>query len=205
MGGFSQLIQMIGQGIETLAVPEVSATGSWLLVLVFVWSGTAKLRDPQLAGVAIRNFGFTARSYPVFGFLLGGLELMLALGMALVSWRRVALAAGAILLAGFAVLLMRSLIRGERFSCQCFGRESDVISWTAVTRTLVLGLLALGLVAQLPPLTSTFQFGGYDILDAVGIVLIVLLVSSVPKLWRLNTEVVDHFRNLSRYERLRID
>jgi uncharacterized membrane protein YphA (DoxX/SURF4 family) len=128
-------------------LPTTDAVGiaEWFLAFVFLWSGGSKLVRPAPAAAAIVNFGIGRRPRRLLAVGLGSLELVLGLVLALQLWRVEApIVAGAISLV-FAGFIARSLARGERFPCACFGDPAAEISAAALARAVALTALALAL------------------------------------------------------------
>jgi hypothetical protein len=131
--------------------PAAYATGVWILVTVFLWSGLAKLRRPATAATALSDFGVTRTPSAPLGTALGAVEAVLAVSLAATSAHAdvralVPALAACVLLWSFTFLIMRSLHRGDDFACHCFGESEDRLSrWTAV-RTAGLAVLATGAV-----------------------------------------------------------
>lgn len=140
--GLALVSDTIGYGPWSVGV------GSWLLAVIFLWSGTAKLLRPRAASEAIRNFGVPSRDHPATGALLGGAEVALGVLLASQLVPRAATLAAAAALTLFTLLLARSLLRHDRFSCFCFGSTQESISVKTVGRTFslaVVGWAAVGL------------------------------------------------------------
>jgi hypothetical protein len=139
-----------GRGIsaifDALADQAVFGCLALLLALVFVASAVPKLRKPELAALAIVDFGVTRRAYRQAGLGLGVAEFILAIALAVSaavesSARAVPAACAVFLLWAFVGLIARALRSPERFSCQCFG-SSDPVSTTTLIRTVSLAVAA---------------------------------------------------------------
>jgi hypothetical protein len=116
------------------------------VAFVLLYAGVFKIVAPDAAGRALVHFHVMRRSGSSAARALGLLEC--ALGALILVPQVSAIAAGAalVLFAAFAALLLRALVRGERFACACFGDESrDLDIWTVV-RAAVLSIVA-GLLA----------------------------------------------------------
>jgi uncharacterized membrane protein YphA (DoxX/SURF4 family) len=122
--------------------PAVLGVGSWLLAIVFVWSGTAKAVRPGSAAEAIRNFGFVSRARPAYGMALGATEIALGLLLASAVAPLAAAVAAGVLLTLFALVLARSVARGDHVPCFCFGGDREPVSLRTVGRTATLAALA---------------------------------------------------------------
>lgn len=145
MGDFFSLIKAIADATYS---PTVLGVECWLLAIVFLWSGTTKVLRPTLAAEAIRNFGIAKRAQPAFGMSLGIVEIGLAVALASALAPLEAAAVAAMLLTLFVGLLTRSVIRGDRFPCFCFGSEREPVSLGTIGRTAVLASIAWLAFAQ---------------------------------------------------------
>jgi hypothetical protein len=142
---------------RVMDVSDLVASATWLLAFVFALSGVVKLYRPVPAAVAMVNFGITNDVRKRLAMLVGVVELAVAVGLA-VHWRIAGYAAAG-LLALFAFLISRALIRGGSFDCGCFGVEDTPISRLTLLRTLaLLGVAAFILVrweaGSAPPLAA---------------------------------------------------
>jgi hypothetical protein len=124
-----------------------------VLASTFLWSGTAKLRDPKRTALALVDFDVLATLRPRVGTALAcgelvvGSALIVALGVE--ALRAPAALAAAIACLAFATVTARSLHRGATFACFCFGEDDSRLSRWTLLRSL--GLLALaGVVAGAP-------------------------------------------------------
>lgn len=133
-----------------MPLESLSYVGVWILALVFLASGVAKIRNPESAAVAMVSFGVLPRVRPTAGFLLGVLEIGLALLLVLGLARTATLVASAVLLGVFFVLVARALAAGEQFPCACFGSSSASLTFVTALRALGLSAVA-GSAAALGP------------------------------------------------------
>ncbi len=147
MGGFKFASWLVADGFRALYGPTANGIAGYFLAGVFAWSGFAKLRRPALAAMAIVDFGVSRRVRPILGTMLGASEVGLATLLAARLVPRVFLIVAAVLLWAFAILIARSLWSGERFACFCFGNADSELSPVALSRTVLLALLASGLAA----------------------------------------------------------
>jgi hypothetical protein len=137
---------------------DAVAIGAFVLAVVFSWSGVAKLRNPLEAASAMTFFGVLSTIRAGAARLLAAVELAVAAGLAAsaVASSSVALrifsAVALTLSAVFSLLIGRSLRRGDRFSCHCFGATAEPLSvitfaraaLLVATATLVVSLAASG-------------------------------------------------------------
>ena len=75
VNGFGSAIALLTQVFHLVTGPAGYGIAIWVLAIVFVWSGFAKLRRPALAAMAMNDFGVLRRVRP----RLGAAELLLAL------------------------------------------------------------------------------------------------------------------------------
>jgi hypothetical protein len=87
--------------------------------------------------------------------------------------RRPAAIIAALMLSGFSIVLVRSILAGVQADCGCFGsRARDRVSWRSVVRNVV--LIALALIAAVPRADGLGPSGA--LLAGVGIGVLVLVV-----------------------------
>ena len=75
MNGFESAFSLLGEVLYLVTSPAGYGIAIWILAIIFVWSGLAKLRRPTLAAMAMNDFGVLRRVRP----RLGAAELLLAL------------------------------------------------------------------------------------------------------------------------------
>jgi hypothetical protein len=152
VSGFEALGEGLGDGARAIVGPDGRVVLAFILATVFVWSGATKVARPARAATALRDFGATASIRPRAGLALGGFELVLASGLAFAagfgSLTSVFAPLAALTLLAFTAGQVRSLRRGERFSCFCFGDETVELSWSSAARTGALAGLAAALAAS---------------------------------------------------------
>jgi hypothetical protein len=186
VNGFGSAIALLTQVFDLVTAPAGYGIAIWVLAIVFVWSGLAKLRRPALAAMAMNDFGIVRRIRPRLGSALGALELLLALSLISGMLRVVVLPFTAGLLWFFVLLIARSLWLGKDFSCFCFGDADSRLSRLTLVRTTALALLASALA--LVPL----RYAGFDqvyllqAISAAALVGAIVLASRIPKLLRWN-------------------
>src|SRR5438093_10023371 len=98
----ADLLALFRDAASAADTPAVLGVGSWLLAIVFFWSGTAKVLRPGAAAEAIRSFGFLARARPAYGVALGAVEVALGVFLASAAAPLAAATAAAVLLTLFA-------------------------------------------------------------------------------------------------------
>jgi hypothetical protein len=127
--------------------------GVFGLVVVFLWSGLGKILRPEGTAQALVFFGLTAVPHVALVRLLAALELAVAAGLVVsvaattATLLLVFLGVAAVLFFIFSFLIGRSLRRGERFSCHCFGAGAEPLSAITLGRAVALLVLALALLS----------------------------------------------------------
>jgi hypothetical protein len=188
VNGFGSAVALLAQIFDLVTGPAGYGIAIWVLAIVFVWSGLAKLRRPALAAMAMNDFGILRRVRPGLGRALGAVELLLALSLITGTLLVVVLPVTAALLWFFVLLIARSLWLGKDFSCFCFGDADSRLSRVTLVRTTVLALLASALVVV--PL----RYAGFDqvyllqAISAAALVGAIVLASRIPRLLRWNKD-----------------
>jgi hypothetical protein len=191
MNGFESAISLFAKILHLVTAPTGYGIAVWVLAIVFVWSGVAKLRQPTLAAMAMMDFGVLRRVRPRLGSALGATELLLALILITGTLPGYFLPVTAGLLWFFVLLIAKSLWSGRDFACFCFGDADSRLSRLTLVRTTALALLA-SVLALAPPPTGTYA--GFDetyLLQAVSAAAFVgttVLGSQIPKLLRWNKD-----------------
>lgn len=201
-GGFESALSLFSGGLSALTSPSGFGVAAWVLAIVFAWSGTAKLRQPSLAAMAMSDFGVVRGIRPRLGSALGAGEVGLAVLLAVGAVPVLVVPATAALLWFFVVLIGRSLGSGKTFACFCFGDADSKLSGTTLVRTGALALLATVLafssVFSPSPGALYVGFGGVYVLQAVAaaaLVSLVVLGSQVPKILRGNGDLARYTTN----------
>ena len=188
VNGFGSAIDLLAQVFDLVTGPAGYGISIWVLAIIFVWSGLAKLRRPALAAMAINDFGILRRIRPGLGSALGAMELLLALALITATLPVVILPVTAGLLWFFVLLIARSLWLGKDFSCFCFGDADSRLSRFTLVRTITLAVLATALVVV--PL----RYAGFDqiyllqALSAAALVGTIVLAGRIPSLLRWNRD-----------------
>jgi hypothetical protein len=197
MHGFRPVIDLFQWLVAAPHTAPGAQVGTWLLALVFAWSGTVKLHRPRRAAVAIASFRVLRKPKAWQGAALGAFELSLGLGLASGRLPTPTLVATSVLLTVFSALILRSLVAGEHFPCFCFGADDDRLSWASFGRTGFLALLSYDLWLTPSTTTGAGLLGEETylaLLTATGLLLLTVSLGRVPRLVAWNREVVDHFR-----------
>jgi hypothetical protein len=188
VNGFGSAIGLFAQVFDLVTGPAGYGIAIWVLAMIFVWSGLAKLRRPALAAMAINDFGILRRIRPRLGGALGAVELLLALSLITGIFLVFTLPFTSALLWLFVLLIARSLWLGKDFSCFCFGDADSKLSRLTLVRTTALALLASALA--LVPL----RYAGFDqvyllqAISAAALLGIIVLASRIPGLLRWNKD-----------------
>lgn len=164
------------------SAPGVGA-GRWAFAVMFLFSGSMKLKRPLLAAFAIVDFGLTKRARPVHGLTLGLIEVGLAIWLASGLGVTIGLMAAAALLLSFTVLIAWALRRGGGFPCFCFGESDSSVSPKTLWRTGALTLCAFALVPPSSSFALTASASAPEFVVGTGLVGVLVLVSRVPALF----------------------
>jgi hypothetical protein len=188
MNGFESALSLFAEVLHLATAPAGYGIGIWVLAIIFVWSGLAKLRRPALAALAMSDFGILRRVRPRLGGALGAAELLLALTLITGTLPVVFLPVTAGLLWFFVLLIARSLWSGKDFSCFCFGDADSRLSRLTLVRTTALALLASALAVAPLPYASFDQTYLLQAVTAAAFVGAIALGSQIPKLLRWNRD-----------------
>ena len=188
VNGFGAAIYLLAQVFDLVTGPAGYGIAIWVLAIIFVWSGLAKLRRPALAAMAINDFGILRRIRPGLGRALGAVELLLALSLITGTLLVVVLPFTAGLLWFFVLLIARSLWLGKDFSCFCFGDADSRLSRVTLVRTTALALLASALVVVPLRYASFDQVYLLQAISAAALVGTIVLSSRIPSLLRWNRD-----------------
>lgn len=149
MSGIAALITT-GLWLGGIALdPRTHVIAASLLGAVFLFSAIPKLRRPDLAAMALVDFGLVRTAKSRLGRGLGAFEALLGLGLLTGVAAPLPAALSTVALWTFSILLIRALRSGQAISCFCFG-GTDPISTKTVMRTI--GLAAMSSVVMLLPL-----------------------------------------------------
>ena len=188
MNGFESALSLLAKALHLITAPTGYGIAVWILAIVFVWSGVAKLRQPTLAAVAMVDFGVLRRVRPRLGSALGAAELLLALLLIAGTLPALFLPVTAGLLWLFVLLIAKSLLSGKDFACFCLGDADSRLSRLTLVRTGALALLASVLaVAPLP-------YAGFDrtyllqAISAAAFVGTIVLASQIARMLRWNRD-----------------
>ena len=192
MNGFESALSLFAKALQLVTAPTGFGVGVWILAIIFVWSGLAKLRRPTLAAMAMMDFGILRGVRPRLGGALGAAELLLAVFLIIGVLPGLFLPVTAGLLWFFVLLIARSLRSGQDFACFCFGDADSRLSRLTLVRTAALAVLASVLAVAAAGSAATYAgFSGAYVLQAVAagaLVGVILLGSQISKLLRWNKD-----------------
>jgi hypothetical protein len=188
MNGFESALSLFAKALHLITAPTGYGIAVWILAIVFVWSGVAKLRQPTLAAVAIMDFGVLRRVRPRLGSALGAAELLVALSLVTGTLPVLFLPVTAGLLWLFVLLIAKSLLSGKDFACFCFGDSDSRLSRLTLVRTGALALLASVLAVAPLPYASFDRTYLLQAISAAAFVGTIVLGSQIAKLLRWNRD-----------------
>jgi hypothetical protein len=188
VNGFESALSLFAKALHLITAPTGYGIAVWILAIVFVWSGVAKLRQPTLAAVAMMDFGVLRRVRPRLGSALGAAELLLALLLISGTLPALFLPVTAGLLWLFVLLIAKSLLSGEDFACFCFGDADSRLSRLTLVRTGALALLASVLAVVPLPYASFDRTYLLQAISAAAFVGTIALSSQIAKLLRWNRD-----------------
>jgi hypothetical protein len=127
-----------------LVEPNPIAVGivGWMIALVLGGAGVAKLRSRERFAATLVDFGVVGRPRVSAAIAVGLTELLLAVGLLVPSSAAAAAVAVQGMVTAILELIARSLRRGLRFACGCFGAWEEEISARTLLRTGLLAALA---------------------------------------------------------------
>jgi hypothetical protein len=191
MNGFESAFSLLAGALHLVIAPTGYGVGVWILGIIFIWSGAAKLRRPTLAAMAMMDFGILRRVRPRLGSALGAAEVLLAFLLITGTLPVLFVPVTAGLLWFFVLLIARSLRSGQDFPCFCFGDADSRLSRLALVRTAALAVLASVLAIAAPSVETYAGFSETYVLQAVSAAAFVgaiLLGSQISKLLRWNKD-----------------
>ncbi len=191
MNGFESAFTLFAGALHLITAPTGYGVGVWILAIIFVWSGVAKLRRPTLAAMAIMDFGILRRVRPRLGSALGAAEVLLAAFLLTGTLPVLFLPVTAGLLWFFVLLIAKSLRSGQDFACFCFGDADSRLSRLTLVRTAALAVLASVLAVAAPSAATYAGFSETYVLQAVSAAALVgaiVLGGQISKLLRWNKD-----------------
>jgi hypothetical protein len=191
LNGFESALSLFAGALHLVSAPTGYGIGVWILGIIFVWSGVAKLRRPTLAAMAMMDFGVLRKVRPRLGSALGAAEVLLASFLITGALPVLFVPVTAGLLWFFVLLIARSLRSGQDFPCFCFGDADSKLSRLTLVRTAALAVLASVLAVAAPEVGTYAGFSETYVLQAVSAAAFVgaiLLGSHISKLLRWNKD-----------------
>jgi Methylamine utilisation protein MauE len=188
MNGFESALSLLANALHLITAPTGYGIAVWILAIVFVWSGVAKLRRPTLAAVAMMDFGVLRRVRPRLGSALGAAELLVALSLATGTLPALFLPATAGLLWLFVLLIAKGLLSGKDFACFCFGDSDSRLSRLTLVRTGALALLASVLAVAPLPYANFDRTYLLQAISAAAFVGTIVLGGQIARLLRWNRD-----------------
>lgn len=170
--------------------PETAGVAGMVTAGVLGWSAAGKARNRYASAVALVRFGVTKSPSIRAATALIAWEATLALAVvtSLVVAPAVAvatLALAAATFAGFTLGIARSLSRGHRFACMCFGSSETLVSPFAIGRAATMavtaGVGAAVAAGQMTPLQLTEAF--LSVTVAAGTLSALVLARHLPQVW----------------------
>lgn len=100
-------------------------------------------------------------------------------------------------LLAFAVVIARSLLQGERFSCCCFGDETAELSPGTLARSVMLAMLAIAAATADAAVTNEpFRVRLLEGLVALAVIGTAVMAVRLRQLWRWNSDPFGLHENL---------
>jgi methylamine utilization protein MauE len=198
VGGLDPIADLVATAFAALRSHYGHDVVALFLAGVFAWSGAAKLRRPQLAALAIADFGLVQRPRRLYGLALGFLEIGLACALAAEPGMPLVLGAVSLALVAFTVLVARAVWRSESFACFCFGGGDEVSSATLLRNLALLALVALLWSPTPGAAPAPSGAPALSALVAIAALATTALLGRVPRLFGWNREVREHFESRAR-------
>jgi hypothetical protein len=188
VNGFESALSLLAKALHLITAPTGYGIAVWILAIVFVWSGVAKLRQPTLAAVAMVDFGVLRRVRPRLGSALGAAELLLALLLIAGTLPALFLPVTAGLLWLFVLLIAKSLLSGKDFACFCLGDADSRLSRLTLVRTGALALLASVMAVVPLPYASFDRTYFLQAISAAAFVGTIVLASQIARMLHWNRD-----------------
>lgn len=190
MGGFSAALSLGRSMFDAWTGPTGSGVTAWILAAVFVMSGVAKLRRPALAAMAMVDFAVVRDVRPALGWMLGAVEVALAIALPIVPSRVATVAT--VLLWLFVLLIGRSLVGGASFACFCFGDGDSPLSHWTLVRSGALAVAATVLAVGPDPGTLSQRTDVHlEPIIATAALGVLVLTGRIPELLRRSAKLFD--------------
>lgn len=130
------------------ANPYLLTTVRWLIGLMFILSGAAKLQDPKGFTMAVYNFRVLPNALvELYATLIPYVELAAGVLLVIGLFAQPAALVAALTLLSFTLAIGWNLRRGERPDCHCFGNLfSEELSGVLVVRNTILMAVLLPVI-----------------------------------------------------------
>jgi hypothetical protein len=192
-GGLDEVWSRLEDGSSLVATGAVFGAAVAFLGFVFLLSAVPKLRRPELAALAIVDFGIGRRAHYAAGLALGLAELVLA-ALLLVSAlatssvvRTVPAMCAAAVLWVFALFIGRAVRSAEEFSCFCFGNEESTISVRTLLRTVALAVMAtIVAVVAFDQAAADLDVWIFEAIVAAAVLGTGLVARTAPPVWQVS-------------------
>ena len=149
------------------------------LAAIFALAAVAKLADRRGARATLVEFGLPPILAGPGAITLSVVELTIAVLLFPTVTARWGALAAAITLAVFCTVIVRSLARGERPDCNCFGQlHSTPVGPAALLRNLALAGIAVAVATAGPGRSLSSALAGVDPLAAVAIAALVAVLAA---------------------------
>ncbi|MGH2410844.1 MAG: MauE/DoxX family redox-associated membrane protein [Chloroflexota bacterium] len=178
-----------------MSLADLAFAAAVALGVVFLVSGSSKLRDPNGFVVGVLMYQVLPPWLAIaYGKLLPFAELICGLALVLGVSPSITGSLATVLLLSFLIAVAINLARGRQLVCHCLGSQSrEQLGWTTLARLCVLLICAAAVtgwqdhVSLIRPPREPIP----ALLLALGLVLGLYLLSAIPPLWRIwHTPVV---------------
>jgi Methylamine utilisation protein MauE len=190
VGGFGLLVSAMANALHQFpGSPSHRITG-YLIGLVFAWSGTAKVKRPELVALAMVDFGVVRRPRVAYAWSLIVVELFLAAALITFPVGWLPLLVAGLLFWAFTLLIGVALARGASFPCSCFGESETILSWRSLVRSCLLALATTGALAASLQAHGTlpWSFQLSEPVVAASLLGSASLIRWIPKLVKWNND-----------------
>ncbi len=189
-GGLHSLVDGVSQAVGSVGSQPVFGCVALFLGLVFIVSSMPKIRKPDLAAMALTDFGITRTFKKGLGLASGAVEMLIAVSLVVAAFAQtpvvkfVPVVVAAILLWGFVALLARALRRSENFACFCFGGGESTISRRSLIRTISLATVAtiLAIAATGSSPAPTLETAMLQLIVATSALVSTVLIVRLPSI-----------------------
>jgi hypothetical protein len=122
---------------------EALLAARWILAVMLLCAGVAKLADRQRFAEAIARYSIVPSAHlAAVAAVLPVVEALVGVALALGFVPMISASCAGVLLFGFALAVAVNLVRGRRFDCGCGGALGGEIGWRLVARNAGLAAVA---------------------------------------------------------------